>query len=242
VEVSWQALREANPAVQPWPLAVYEGRTRLPAQSVDLDGDGTIDQLLFQVQVRPHEVRKFVVRNTYGGSPTSPLTDARFVLPREDIGWESDRIAFRMYGPALASEVGNGFDVWTKRVHYPIVEKWYRANEGRTGGKDTYHEDRGEGADFFAVGRTLGAGSCALLDSGRLALPGVFSSYRIISPGPLRAIFRVTYLRGTFRGVPFREDKTVSIDAGSNLNRVEVVYSGIASGKRVGGAVGSHDG
>ena len=38
----------------------------------------------------------------------------------------------------------------------PIVEKWYEK------GHDSYHRDTGEGADFFDVGQTLGAGGTAI--------------------------------------------------------------------------------
>jgi pectinesterase len=120
-------------------------------------------------------------------------------------------------------------DVWVKRVRYPIVDKWYKANEKNRGGKDSYHEDHGEGADFFSVGRTLGAGGCGLLKNGVLYQPGVFSSYSIHARGPIRASFTVVYESGLIDGVPYREGITYSLDAGQNLNRIDVTYNGFGA-------------
>jgi len=83
-------------------------------------------ELIFQSSFKPHEEKQFVVSETDREVSTfPPLVDGRFEKPREDYAWENDRIAFRMYGPALAAEVNNGIDVWTKRVRYLIVDKWY---------------------------------------------------------------------------------------------------------------------
>ena len=220
VAVPWGNLPRLDPAR----TAVFEGDQEIPCQSMVLDGGGA--ELLFQSSFKPHEAKTFRVGTVPSRKSFPSPVDARFVLPRADVGWESDRIAFRIYGSVLAGDVDNGIDVWTKRVRYPIVAKWYKANEGRTSGKDTYHEDHGEGADFFSVGRSLGAGSAGIWRGGKLHQPGMFTSYTILADGPIRAAFRVAYEKGTIDGKPFREVKTISIDAGSNLNRIEVTYSG----------------
>lgn len=196
------------------------------SQVIDLDGDGTMEELLFQSDFKAGETKTFVVSTpASAGEAAKSLTDARFVEPREDIAWENDRIAYRMYGPALAKEVNNGIDVWTKRVRYLIVEKWYKASEGDSSGKGSYHEDHGEGGDFFNVGRSLGAGSCALWWRDSLYQPGVFAGYRIIAAGPLRAVFELTYSPVLYMGRGVREVKRITLDAGKNLNRVEVTYA-----------------
>ena len=182
-------------------------------------------ELLIQSDFSPLEKKVFTVR---WGSPGAPhvasLVDGRYVLPREDYAWENDRIAFRMYGPALASEVNNGIDVWTKRVRTLIVAKWYREAEGVPAGKDPYHHDRGEGADFFDVGRSLGAGGCSLWDDGRVRQPGVFAGWKTLSNGPLRTEFELTYNSVAVGGMAITERKRISLDAGGNLNRVRVTY------------------
>jgi pectinesterase len=185
----------------------------------------TEEELLFQSDFSPGGKREFTVsRGSSGGAHRAPLVDGMFVLPREDYAWENDRIAFRMYGPALASEVNNGIDVWTKRVRSLIVAKWYKEAEGAPAGKDSYHHDRGEGADFFDVGRSLGAGGCCLWHDGGVHQPGVFSAWKTLSNGPLRTEFELKYKGVTIDGVTIIERKRISLDAGENLNRVCVTY------------------
>ena len=198
--------------------------------------DGT---LLFQSDFSPGETREFTVRRTNDAEPpVQSLVAGMFVLPREDYAWENDRIAFRMYGPALRSEVNNGIDVWTKRVRSLIVAKWYREAEGAPAGKDPYHHDRGEGADFFDVGRSLGAGGCALWYEGKIRQPGVFSTWRTIAAGPLRTEFELTYPGMTAGGTTITQRMVISLDAGQNLNRIRVIFDAPEPGRRVSIACG----
>jgi pectinesterase len=155
------------------------------------------------------------------------MVDGYFARPREDYAWENDRIAFRMYGPALAAEVNNGIDVWTKRVRSLIVRKWYAEDE-KEGKGNYYHTDRGEGADFFAVGKTLGAGGSGIWYHDSLYQPGVFTSYRTIANGPIRTTFELLYETWNVHGKTFTETKRISLDAGHNLNRIEVRITGAA--------------
>src|SRR5438046_7481420 len=71
---------------------------------------------------------------------TTPRAYVRYVPERvDDIAWENDRTAFRIYGPELetaAPPLTAGIDAWGKRVRYPIINRWY-------GGKESYHIDRG---------------------------------------------------------------------------------------------------
>ena len=189
----------------------------------------TEDRLLFQSDFGPDERKEFAIKQT-NKETTKPqsLVDGRFELPREDYAWENDRVAFRMYGPALAAEVNNGIDVWTKRVKYLIVDKWYSASAAA--GKDTYHEDHGEGADFFSVGKTLGAGGTGIWLNGKVYQPGVFSTQKTICNGPIRVTFELTYSNWNIDGKKFTERKRISLDAGQSLNKVEVTFEGLEGG------------
>ncbi len=227
IELSWQQLVAQLPRLTTSNVAVFHQKEQLPSQLLDNDGNGVPDVLLFQVNLRPHTRRVLHIRPVTKRKDFPSLVDARFVLPREDVAWESDRIAFRIYGPALAADVNNGVDVWVKRVRSLIVDKWYRA--AAESKKDTYHEDRGEGADFFSVGKTLGAGGSTLARGRTLYQPGVFTSQQVLATGPVRAMFTVAYEKGTINGVPYKEVKTYSIDAGHNLNRIRAVFTGIGN-------------
>jgi len=186
--------------------------------------------LLFQTTLPPRGRKEFTVRSVGSKKKLSASpVDGRYVLPREDYAWENDRIAFRMYGPALAAEVNNGIDVWCKRVKYLIVAKWYRESESAPPGKDTYHQDRGEGADFFEVGRSLGAGGSGIWVNGAVLQPGVFTSQRTLLNGPIRVSFELTY-KWQIAGYALTERKVITLDAGQNLNRVAVTFLGSVLG------------
>ncbi|MBP1657992.1 MAG: Pectinesterase [Bacteroidetes bacterium] len=226
IVLAWKEVVTALPALAPAGVSVFDGEGVIPSQLVDADADGVPEELLFQSTFAPAQRKQFTVRPAVEPKVFPPLVDAQFVLPRQDMAWENDRIAFRIYGSPLAGDVRNGIDVWTKRVRALIVQKWYKESEGAQPGKDTYHVDRGEGADFFSVGKSLGAGGCGIWRNDTLYQPGIFSSHRVLSKGPIRVQFRVVYDNGFAGGLPFHAEQTVTLDAGQNLNRIEIVYSG----------------
>lgn len=122
--------------------------------------------------------------------------EARFVPERmDDFAFENDKVAFRVYGPALKDSAENsGTDCWLKRVDYPIINKWY---EGEREGI-SYHADHGEGYDPYHVGNSLGCGSMALWDenadkSDRLIQPNVYTDYSIIEKTADKVVFELTY-------------------------------------------------
>jgi pectinesterase len=143
-----------------------------------------------------------------------------------------------MYGPALAKDVNNGIDVWCKRVRSLIVEKWYKGEEDTGAAKISYHVDHGEGADFFSVGKTLGAGSCGLWSDGKVHQPGVFTSSRTLASGPIRLIVELTYDSLLVEGRRFKEVKRITLDAGSNLNKIEATYASDQPGEDLEVAIG----
>ncbi|NWJ49744.1 MAG: DUF4861 family protein [Bacteroidetes bacterium] len=155
------------------------------------------------------------------GTPTSfnPLTYGRFVPERlDDFAWENDRIAHRVYGPALekTGELSNGIDVWVKRTDSLVINKWYKL--------DNYHEDHGEGLDCFKVGRTLGCGGEAPYIHDKLWLANNFVSYTILENGPLRTTFKLDYASFVADGILIKEHRTISLSAGSQLSKISVTY------------------
>jgi rhamnogalacturonyl hydrolase YesR len=96
-------------------------------------------------------------------APAKPRTYVRYNPDGgQNVGWENDRIAFRVYGPSVRNRVGSGIDIWAKSVEYPIIDKWYRLNAAG----HEYHIDRGEGCDFYDVGKLRGCGGSALWRNG----------------------------------------------------------------------------
>ncbi|MGB6034124.1 MAG: DUF4861 family protein [Bacteroidota bacterium] len=228
VAVQWRDIQKNFPTLDRGQVFL----TALP-DSAEVITQGTGDELLFMADFAAGESRRFLVRESPGAGRPKRIVDGRLVLPREDYAWENDRIAFRMYGSPLAGDVKNGIDVWTKRVRSLIVEKWYRESEGSPPGKDTYHVDRGEGADFFHVGKSLGAGGVAIRRNGRLHQPGVFKTWRTIANGPLRVSFELSYDSIDVDGTLYSEIRRTTLDAGQNLNRIDVTYYGPVDGEEL---------
>lgn len=227
IEIDFAKIKKLSPEIDSAGLVVFslKENIQIAHQLIDIDQDGTLDQLIFQSDFLPKESKSFIVKKDNSGEKEfTKKVATKFVKGREDFAWENDRIAFRIYGPALAAEVGSGIDIWTKRVNYLIVEKWYAGEEKTPAEKISYHEDHGEGADFFAVGKSLGCGGSAIWKNGELYQSGVFKSYKKIAEGPLRAVFEVIY-DYQVDGNEINEVKRITLDAGKNLNKIDITYN-----------------
>lgn len=225
LSIPWSTLRGALPALRPDRVRVVDATgAEILSQPLDADGDGTVDELLFQSAFWPRETKEFRVEARAASSTAKPRVFARHDAHRDDMAWETERIAFRTYGQGLwnAKEyeplVSSGVDVWLKRTRNLIVEKWYRA------GHDSYHVDRGEGADFYSVGPTLGAGGTAVWRDGKMYPAKNFRTHRILANGPIRVVFELGYDPFDAGGVQLSETRRISMDAGQNLFRSESTF------------------
>ncbi|OYQ31582.1 DUF4861 domain-containing protein [Niveispirillum lacus] len=112
------------------------------------------------------------------------LADYRY----DDLMWENDRTAHRIYGHALeAAEPpsGSGIDSWGKKVVWPFMDRQLRTRD--------YHNDLGEGLDFYNVGQGRGAGGLGIWQDNKLWTSRNFRAHRILKNGPDRAEFEVDY-------------------------------------------------
>lgn len=180
-------------------------------------------KFIFQADVK---AKASVTYTLSAGSPQifAAKTYGRFITERkDDFAWENDRVAFRIYGPALIEIDGpsNGIDLWYKRTGDLIIDKWYK--DDLAGGR-SYHEDHGEGLDDYKVGRTLGAGMMAPYVNRKLRLNDNFVRQEVFENGPLRTTFRLTYKDIEVDGKTFSESRTFSLDAGSQLTKVIQAY------------------
>ena len=189
----------------------------LPSQ---LTYDG---KLIFKTNIKANETLFFAIK-TSSPKTFQAETYGRFITERkDDFAWENDRVAFRIYGPALIPVDGpsNGIDFWYKRTNNLIIDKWYKDD---LAGVQSYHDDHGEGLDDYKVGRTLGGGMMAPFVNDSLTLNENFIAQEIFENGPLRTTFKLTYKDITVDGKTFSESRTFSIDAGSQLTKVTQEY------------------
>jgi hypothetical protein len=114
----------------------------------------------------------------------------------------------------------------------------------------SFHLDHGYGMDAYGVGPTLGCGAPALLDGERLILPWCYESYRILENGPLRFTVELAYqpvsighaaAEGQTTSV-VTEHRLLSLDKGSNFNRMTVWYDGLQSPLALAAGVVLHGG
>ncbi len=216
--------------------------------------------LLIDAAVRPCGE---AVYNIAKGTPQEMKT---FVCGRQypervdDIAWENDRTAYRIYGPALqrSGERAFGVDVWVKNTPDLEVEKRYTlelahhheiqelTKQGKTKEAKqmeyatTYHFDHGYGLDCYKVGPSLGGGAPALVVDGKLLLPYCYKEYKILDNGPLRFTVELTYNPTVVKGETVVEHRIISLDKGSNFNKMVLWYEGVSAPRDVAAGVVVH--
>ncbi len=206
----------------------------LETQTVDNDGDGNADVLLFQPKILASSRQEYEV--FVGTNPSASKTVScysRFVPERtDDYAWENNKVAFRTYGPVAQKMIEDkiaggtltsGIDAWLKRVEYPIINKWYEKTVSGTG---SYHKDTGEGLDNFQVGPSRGIGGIAVNVDGKYYFSKNFISWKTITTGPIRTSFILTYADWDAKGNKITESKLISLDYGSYLSRFEIHIKG----------------
>ena len=205
--------------------------------------------LLVDASVRPCGTTEFSVEKGTPRQPKIYVTGRQYPERVDDIAWENDRTAYRIYGPALQrnKERAFGVDVWVKNTPDLEVEKRYVTElsnhsaiealkkEGKTQEAldmeeaTTYHFDHGYGLDCYKVGPTLGGGAPALMDNGELVLPYCYRDFQILDKGPLRFTVRVDYNPTSIgKDKNIVEHRIISLDKGSNFNRCTVWYDGLS--------------
>lgn len=149
-----------------------------------------------------------------GRTPRATVTMAPYRF--DDILYENDRIAHRIYGRALEADEppsSSGIDAWGKNVRWPFMER-----QLHTGDQHRYH---GEGLDFYDVGTTRGDGGLGIWYDNKLWVSRNYRGYRILRNGPDVARFEVTYAPwpvDVVRNV--RETRQFALPMGSNFTRM----------------------
>lgn len=233
------------------------------------------DLLLIDASVRPHGSATYYVSIGKPYQQKVYATGALYKIRKDDIAWENDRCAYRVYGPALqkTGERSFGTDIWVKNTPDTVVyERYVKDMNGNIKGdkmdakvralqkqekveKNTakaaalakqikslqaesretdiltsFHLDHGNGLDPYRVGATLGLGAPSLMVGKNQVLPYCYKDYRILDNGPLRFTVELTYNPSTVGDMKnVVEHRIISLDKGSNFNKMTVWYDGLTT-------------
>lgn len=131
-----------------------------------------------------------------------------------DIAWENDLVAFRVYGLQPNPDAGlSGVDCWHKKVSYPILDKWYKANSKEIG---YYHIEHGEGFDQYHVGKTRGCGGVGIWKNNEILRSGLYESWEVLSQTQTSIRFKLVY-SWSIDGEKIVETRTITLENGSHL-------------------------
>ncbi|SNR47993.1 DUF4861 family protein [Flavobacterium sp. ov086] len=220
VAIKWETILARYPQIDTANFVVINQATKkqIPFQ-LEHRGNATIQNLLVQVDAKAKATLTLTIQK---GKPETFATKtyARYVPERkDDFAWENDQIAFRAYGKAIekTSEDASGFDVWVKRTNKMVINDRYK--------RGNYHVDAGDGMDYYHVGPTLGAGNMAPFVKDSIRYSANYHQWKVFDNGPLRSTFQLSYDAWDAGGIKVKAIKVISIDAGSQLNRVENTYT-----------------
>jgi hypothetical protein len=222
VEIPWTTLKSKVPNLDTANFKLIHTVTKKEAPvQFETKGGSSIVNMLLQVDFTALGTVKLIIVSGKR-SPVPIKTFGRYVPERkDDFAWENDKIAFRMYGKELEKtpkEMAYGTDVWVKSTDRMVINERYK--RGR------YHENLGDGMDYYHVGLTLGAGNIAPYLKDSIWYDGTYASWKVLDNGPLRTSFQLSYNEWKAGDFKLKVTKTITLDAGSYFNRVEAKYDG----------------
>ena len=229
-------------------------------------------KLLIDASIRPHGSATYYISIGKPYPQKVWTTGALYKMRKDDIAWENDRCAYRVYGPALqrTGERSFGTDIWAKNTPDTVVyERYVMDKQGNVDGDKvdekvkseerkmknlsgaaleaqkakikalkaesyeidvttSFHLDHGNGLDPYRVGATLGLGAPSLMIGNQQFLPYCYKTYKILDNGPLRFTVELTYNPSTIEDMQnVVEHRIISLDKGSNFNKMTVWYDGL---------------
>ena len=234
------------------------------AENLEIPYQITYDQkVIFLVDLQEKETVKVKVA---AGTPSKPETiSCGMIYPQrfDDLAWENDLVGFRAYGPSLQKrgEKAYGYDLFAKRgTHSPVLEGMYAMETDKIAWSEiralreidpeasetlrrsvTYHVDKGNGMDCYAVGPTLGAGVAALMDHEEIIYPWCYKKCEILDNGPLRFTARLEFTPLHIKGKEVIETREISLDAGSHLNKTTITYTNLTEPMTIASGIVLHD-
>lgn len=204
---------------------------RLLTQVYSSRAEGPADRFLILTDVAPGSTTSVELAVEPDAASLSSRVTARDVPERaDDFVWENDKVAHRVYGPALQTtgEITSGIDVWSKRVTNFVSNTWYARDKEAQKQRNpnlSYHHDNGDGLDSYEVGPSRGMGGVGIWVDGKLANSKNFTRSRILAKGPIRVDFILDYAPWQAGDKTVTESKRVTLDAGTRMNHMRSTFT-----------------
>lgn len=239
-------------------IIVDENNTEVPYQ---LTAD---NKIIFPATVKAQATASYSITKGQPSHVNTLVYGRQYPERLDDIAWENDKSAYRVYGPAFQKrgDKGFGYDVLTKSVSELVVEDRYAMEldkdarvmikQLREEGKKTeadslanaisYHIDHGNGMDCYAVGPTLGGGTAALMPDSVIVYPYCYKDFEILDNGPLRFTVKLEFNPLTIDGdTTVVETRLIQLDKGSHLNKTTVSYTSLKKDYPLGVGIVLHE-
>jgi hypothetical protein len=236
-----------------------QGKTLVPCQFEDLDGDGAWDQLFTLVDLKAGEQKSFTLelKDKANAPEVKVRTNIRFAdkndpnlefTTAERLKSNTTEISqqyFQMEGPAFENDVvgfrnyfdaRNGFDIFGKITSDMVMDIC-----GLKGGP-TYHEMQPWGMDILKVANSLGAGALAIQTDSALYRVGEKGNgtFSLVCEGPLRSTFDLDFDSILVEGKVIQLKHRICIIAGKPWYKSNVTVQGADGMKLVTGIVNLH--
>lgn len=239
-------------------VIIDENNTEIPYQ---LTAD---NKIIFPATVKAEATASYSITKGQPSHVNTLVYGRQYPERLDDIAWENDKTAYRVYGPAFQKrgDKGFGYDVLTKSVPELVVEDRYAMEldkdaramikklreEGKKAEADSlsnaisYHIDHGNGMDCYAVGPTLGGGTAALMPDSVISYPYCYKNFEILDNGPLRFTVKLEFNPLTIDGdTTVVETRLIQLDKGSHLNKTTVSYTSLKKDYPIGVGLVLHE-
>jgi hypothetical protein len=228
------------------------GDQLIPLQLDDINRDGKWDEMAFVVNIEARSSMRIEViwlpkemapvfekktqvflaeQNEHGGYTEVKEADAPPGLDgfpsryqSEGVGWENDKIAFRVY-----FDCRNSKDLFGKLIPGLILQHAGTSEWG------SYHDLAPWGMDILHCGSSLGAGGLAIVERDSLCRLGSTPVYQYakITEGPVRTIFELKYQGWQVEGHLYDAIERITLWIGKYWFQSEVTLTGFTGDKQL---------
>lgn len=235
-------------------FSITKGNQEIPSQAIDSDGNGTLDGLVFNAQLKAGATDTFTITSTpntlsypkrthaeisinqggkrgsdgkFEGGKFEPVkfqkipeghTPGDLQFRFEGPGWESDKIAYRLY-----FDHRNVNDIFGKKVPDMVLPQ-----VGHIG--YSYHKEADWGMDILKVGPSLGIGGIGMRVDGEVQRVATAKdmSVNIVTDGNLQSHIQIKHDDWRIAQNNFDLTNDITINAGSRMTHSSLTISPVS--------------